>query len=97
VLQTSPFVPDWYPNDANHVIFQGSPRSVVIYNSPGSPIHVNWQCPQFIGEPTVYFRPSDGMCVQCSGQVILDANNLFYQSCSNGNENVLGNPVIACQ
>jgi hypothetical protein len=89
----SPYVPAWYPEDENHIIFDGSPRSVVIYSSGGSPIHRNWQCPQFPGQPTVHLR-ADGQCVQCSGQEVFDAG--IYQRCEGGTEQVLGSPITAC-
>jgi len=92
-LSRSPYVPEWYPGDSNHVIFVGTPRSVVVYSSGGSPVHRNWQCPQFLGQPTVHLR-ADGQCVKCSGQEVFDSG--IYSSCDGGTEEILGTPTVAC-
>jgi len=90
----SPYIPYWYPGDANHVIYEGRPRSVVIYSGSSASLHRNWQCPQFEGEPTVHLNNSND-CVQCINGTEEFINGV-YSSCRNGTERNLGIPVVAC-
>lgn len=100
----SPYVLSWYPRDNNHIIFEDTPRSIIIYSSGGSPIHRNWQCPQFVGQPTVHLNNS-GICIQCNNGEEQFTNGI-YQGCvirpgdetkDQPNEVVYGIPQEACR